>query len=105
MRCASISRSAMFDALGVARIGQSQRPPQRLRPSAHRPGATAAPTVAAQIAAAEVRLDDATAKPPEIDLGCAHFGIGSPRLSLASDTYDNALRHEAADLLLMKYPG
>jgi hypothetical protein len=24
---------------------------------------------------------------------------------LASDTYENALRHEAADLLLVKYPG
>jgi len=26
-------------------------------------------------------------------------------LSLASNTYDNVLTHEAADLLLMKYPG
>jgi len=26
-------------------------------------------------------------------------------LSLASNTYDNALTHEAADLLLVKYPG
>ncbi len=26
-------------------------------------------------------------------------------MSLASNTYDNALRHGAADLLLMKYPG
>jgi hypothetical protein len=24
---------------------------------------------------------------------------------LAADTYENALRHEAADLLLVKYPG
>jgi len=26
-------------------------------------------------------------------------------LSLASNTYDNGLSHEAADLSLMKYPG
>jgi hypothetical protein len=26
-------------------------------------------------------------------------------LSQASNTYDNGLSHEAADLLLMKYPG
>ena len=42
---------------------------------------------------------------PNSILRCAHFGIGSPRLSLASNTYDNGLSHEAADLLLMKYPG
>jgi hypothetical protein len=38
-------------------------------------------------------------------LSSVHFGIGGPRFSLASDTYENALRHEAADPLLMKYPG
>jgi len=37
----------------------------------------------------------------------AQFVVGgnSPRFSLASATYENALRHEAADLLLMKHPG
>jgi hypothetical protein len=35
---------------------------------------------------------------PNPTVSFVHFGIGSPRLSLASDTYDNALTHEAADL-------
>jgi hypothetical protein len=38
-------------------------------------------------------------------LSSVHFGIGGPRFSLASDTYENALRHETADPPLMKYPG
>jgi len=38
-------------------------------------------------------------------LSFVHVGIGSPRLSQASDTYDNGLSHEAADPLLAKYPG
>jgi hypothetical protein len=38
-------------------------------------------------------------------LSFVHFGIGSPRLSQASNTYDNGLSHEAADLLLTKFPG
>jgi hypothetical protein len=42
---------------------------------------------------------------PKSILLFVHFGIGSPRFSLASDTYENALRHEAADLMLVKFPG
>ena len=48
-------------------------------------------------------LDHAAPEAPNV--ASVHFGIGSPRLSLASNTYDNALTHEAADLLLVKYPG
>jgi hypothetical protein len=42
---------------------------------------------------------------PNSTASSVHFGIGGPRFSLAADTYENALRHEAADLLLVKYPG
>jgi hypothetical protein len=38
-------------------------------------------------------------------VAAVHCGIGNPRLSLASNTYDNVLTHEAADLLLVKCPG
>jgi hypothetical protein len=44
-------------------------------------------------------------KRPKSILSFVHFGIGSPRLSRASDTYDNGLSHEAADPLLMKFAG
>ena len=36
---------------------------------------------------------------------CVHCGIGSPRLTLGAHTSDNARRHQAPDLILMKYPG
>ncbi|WP_218511363.1 hypothetical protein [Variovorax sp. dw_308] len=47
------------------------------------------------------------AKPSQIDRSPHryHFGIGSPRLKLASGTNVHALRDEAADPLLMKFPG
>jgi putative transposase len=42
---------------------------------------------------------------PSSTVSSIHFGIGGPRFSLASDAYESALRHEAADLLLVKYLG
>ena len=91
---------AVADALGVARIGDRSgrraAQPQVLIDLAQQQQ----PAIAAQVPAAEVGLNDAPAKAPETR-SCPSYTLASAVLGChrASNTYDNGLSHEAADLL------
>ena len=80
----------------AARLGP-MRSSTRLSRSTPPSEAMSPPSTLASIARRPIR--------PNSIASSVHFGIGSLQLSLASDTYDDALTHEAADSLLMKYSG